>query len=219
MLSVGLTGGIGSGKSTVARALEERGAVIVDADVIAREVVAPGTPGLAAVVESFGPEVLDDDGALDRPALARVVFADPAARERLERITHPLVGQESARRAAEAGPGAVVVHDVPLIVEKGLADRYDLVVVVGADQDVRLARLLSDRGMAREEALARINAQADDDERRAVADVWLDNSGSLEQLVPAVDRLWTRLQGMAARTSATPPVTPFRDSRISHSRG
>ena len=193
VVSIGLTGGIGAGKSTVARELERRGAVVIDADVIAREVVAPGTPGLATVVEAFGPALLDDDGALDRPATARLVFADPSARERLERIIHPLVGTESARRAAQAGPDAVVVHDVPLIVEKGLADRYDLVVVVGADEETRLQRLVADRGMAREEALSRIRAQADDDARRAVADRWLDNSGTREELLTQVGELWEEL--------------------------
>lgn len=196
---MGLTGGIGSGKSTVARQLERRGAVVVDADEIARDVVAPGTPGLAAVVDAFGLEVLREDGALDRPALARLVFADDGARERLERIVHPLVGEESARRATSAGQGAVVVHDVPLIVEKGLAGRYDLVVVVGADEETRLARLVTDRGMDRAEALARIRAQADDEQRRAVADLWLDNSGTREQLVVQVDRLWADLTARAGR--------------------
>lgn len=190
MLRLGLTGGIGAGKSTVARELERLGAVVVDADVIAREVVAPGTPGLAAVVAEFGEDVLTADGALDRAALGRVVFADPAARTRLEGITHPLIAAETARRVADLPPGTVVVHDVPLIVERALADRYDLVAVVGADEEVRLERLVRDRGISREDALARIGAQATDAERRAVADVWLDNSGSAEQLVTQVRRLW-----------------------------
>ena len=190
MLSVGLTGGIGSGKSTVAAELERLGAVVVDADRIAREVVAPGTPGLAAVVEEFGPGVLDPDGSLDRQALAARVFTDPAALRRLGEITHPLVAAESRRRQDAAPPGAVVVHDVPLIVENGLADRYDLVVVVGADEDTRTARLVAARGMTEDDARARIRAQADDDARRAVADVWLDNSGTPEELLAAVGRLW-----------------------------
>ncbi|MBD8061288.1 dephospho-CoA kinase [Oceanitalea stevensii] len=190
MLRLGLTGGIGAGKSTVARELERLGAVVVDADAIAREVVATGTTGLAAVVAEFGEEVLTADGALDRAALGRVVFADPAARARLEEITHPLIAAETARRVVDLPPGAVVVHDVPLIVERGLADRYDLVAVVGADEDVRLERLVRDRGMSREDALARIGAQATDAERRAVADVWLDNSGSPEELLAQVRRLW-----------------------------
>ena len=190
MLRIGLTGGIGAGKSTVARELERLGAVVVDADAIAREVVAPGTAGLAAVVEEFGEEVRTADGALDRPALGRIVFADPVARARLEEITHPLIAAETARRVAGLPSGTVVVHDVPLIVERGLADRYDLVAVVGADADVRLERLVRDRGMSREDALARIGAQATDAERRAVADVWLDNVGRPEDLLAEVRRLW-----------------------------
>ncbi|WP_127572552.1 dephospho-CoA kinase [Georgenia faecalis] len=190
MLTVGLTGGIGAGKSTVSAELARRGAVVIDADAISRAVVEPGTPGLAAVTEAFGPDILQADGSLDRPALARVVFSDPAARARLNAIVHPLVGVESSRRQAAAPPGAIVVHDVPLIVENGLADRYDLVVVVGADEDVRVERLMRNRGMEREEALARIRAQADDDARRAVADVWLDNSGTTADLLDAVGRLW-----------------------------
>ncbi|TRW44013.1 dephospho-CoA kinase [Georgenia yuyongxinii] len=189
-MKVGLTGGIASGKSSVSAELARLGAVIVDADQIARDVVAPGTPGLAAVVTEFGPDVLLPDGSLDRPALGRRVFADPAALRRLGALTHPLVAQESARRQAAAPPDAVVVHDVPLIVENGLADSYDLVVVVAADEAVRLERLVRDRGMSREDALARIRAQATDEQRRAVADVWLDNSGTPEELLDAVGRLW-----------------------------
>lgn len=190
MLTVGLTGGIGSGKSTVSAELARLGALVVDADRIAREVVAPGTEGLAAVVAEFGAGVLAPDGSLDRAALAARVFADPAALERLGAITHPLVAAESRRRQAQAPADAVVVHDVPLIVENGLAGDYDLVVVVGADEDVRVERLVSHRGMSEEDARARIRAQADDAARRAVADVWLDNSGSREELVAAVRRLW-----------------------------
>jgi len=190
VLRIGLTGGIGAGKSTVARELERLGAVVIDADALAREVVAPGTAGLAAVVEEFGEEVLAPDGTLDRAALGRIVFADPAARARLEEITHPLIGAETARRLAELPDDAVVVHDVPLIVEKGLAGNYDIVVVVGADEDVRLERLVRDRGMAREDALSRIRAQATDAERRAAADEWLDNSGTPEELLTQVRALW-----------------------------
>lgn len=190
MLSVGLTGGIGAGKSTAARELERLGAVVIDADDVARAVVEPGTPGLAAVVAEFGPGVLRADGSLDRPALARIVFGDDGARSRLEAITHPLVADESARRVRAAGERAIVVHDVPLIVEKGLAGRYDVVVVVGASEEVRMARLIAQRGMTPEDARARIRAQADDGARRAVADVWLDNSGTEEDLREAVRRLW-----------------------------
>ncbi len=190
MLRIGLTGGIGAGKSTVARELERLGAVVVDADSIAREVVAPGTGGLAAVVAEFGDDVLTAEGALDRPALGRIVFADPEARARLEAITHPLIAGETARRVAGLAPDSVVVHDVPLLVENRLAENYDLVVVVGADEGVRVGRLVRDRGMSEEDALARVRAQASDAERRAVADVWLDNSGSPDELLAQVRRLW-----------------------------
>ena len=202
MLRIGLTGGIGAGKSTVARELERLGAVVIDADALAREVVAPGTAGLRAVAAEFGDGVLTPDGTLDRAALSRVVFADPHARARLEAITHPLIAVETARRLTDLPEDAVVVHDVPLIVEKGLAGDYDLVVVVGADEEVRLDRLVRDRGMSRQDALARIRAQATDEERRAAADVWLDNSGTPEELLAQVRELWReRLAPAAGRTS------------------
>jgi len=188
VLQVGLTGGIGSGKSTVARILVELGAVVVDADAIARDVVAPGTPGLAAVGRAF-PGVVDD-GALDRAALAVAVFADPAARATLEAITHPLVFAETRRRVAAAGQDAIVVHDVPLIVEAHLGDRYDVVVVVGASADVRRARLRRSRGMSDEQVAERMAAQATDAERRAVADHWIANEGTEADLRVAVERLW-----------------------------
>jgi len=188
VLQVGLTGGIGSGKSTVARILAELGAVVVDADAIARDVVAPGTPGLAAVGRAFPGVVID--GALDRAALAVAVFADPAARATLEAITHPLVFAETRRRVAAAGQDAIVVHDVPLIVEAHLGDRYDVVVVVGASADVRRARLRRSRGMSDEQVAERMAAQATDAERRAVADHWIANEGTEADLRVAVERLW-----------------------------
>jgi dephospho-CoA kinase len=189
VLRIGLTGGIGSGKSTVSRLLEQRGAVIVDADAIAREVVAPGTPGLAAVTEAFGDGVVAPDGSLDRPALAAVVFADPEARKRLDAIVHPLVRARATEVAAAAPADAVVVHDVPLLVETGQAGSYDLVLVVEADPATRVARLVQ-RGLTAEDARARMAAQATDEQRRAVADVVLDNSGTPEELEAQVDRFW-----------------------------
>jgi dephospho-CoA kinase len=189
VLRIGLTGGIGSGKSTVSRLLAERGAVIVDADAIAREVVAPGTPGLAAVVDAFGATVRTADGSLDRPALAGVVFADPEARRRLDAIVHPLVRARAAEVMAAAAPDAVVVNDVPLLVETGQAGTYDLVLVVEADPETRVARLVQ-RGLTAEDARARMAAQATDEQRRAVADVVLDNSGTPGELETQVDRFW-----------------------------
>jgi dephospho-CoA kinase len=189
MLRIGLTGGIGSGKSTVAGLLAARGARIVDADRIAREVVEPGTPGLAAVADAFGPEVLTSEGALDRPALAAVVFADPAARARLDGIVHPLVRARATELVSAAPPDAVVVQDVPLLVETGQAASYDVVLVVEADLETRVRRL-AQRGLAEADARARIAAQATDEQRRAVADVVLDNSGTPEDLTTQVDRFW-----------------------------
>lgn len=197
MLKVGLTGGIGAGKSEVSRLLASYGAVVVDADLIAREVVAPGTPGLAAVVGEFGAEVLLPDGALDRPRLGGIVFADPARLAALNAIVHPLVGRRSAELEAAAGPGDVVVHDVPLLAENGLAGLYDLVVVVDAADGTRLDRLVRLRGMAEGEARARMAAQASRDDRLAVADLVLDNDGPLELLEPQVRALWGRLREKA----------------------
>lgn len=189
MLRIGLTGGIGSGKSTVAALLAERGARVVDADRIAREVVAPGTPGLAAVAAEFGPGVLAPDGSLDRPALAAVVFADPAARARLDGIVHPLVRARAAEAVAAAPADAVVVQDVPLLVETGQAGSYDLVLVVETDPEVRVRRLV-ERGLSAADARARIGSQATDEQRRAVADVVLRNDGGREDLAAQVDRFW-----------------------------
>ncbi|MFE2408712.1 dephospho-CoA kinase [Kitasatospora sp. NPDC059408] len=194
MLKIGLTGGIGAGKSEVSRLLAAHGAVIVDSDVLAREVVAPGTAGLAAVVAEFGPAVLRPDGALDRPALGAIVFAAPDRLQALNAIVHPLVRARSAELEAAAAPDAVVVHDVPLLAENGLGPLYDLVVVVDAADDVRVARLVELRGMTEDEARARMAAQATREERLAIADVVIDNSGPLEELPARVAEVWARLR-------------------------
>jgi dephospho-CoA kinase len=198
MLMVGLTGGIGSGKSAVAARLAAHGAVVIDADVLAREAVVPGTDGFAEVVAAFGPDVLASDGTLDRPALGRRVFGDDAARRRLEAIVHPRVRARTAELVAAAPPDAVVVNDVPLLVEAGLAGAYEVVVVVLADEESRVARLVRDRGMTREDALARIRAQATDDQRRAVADVVVVNNGTLDDLRTRVDEVWRELAARGA---------------------
>lgn len=192
MLRVGLTGGIGSGKSTVARRLVERGALLIDSDVLAREVVEPGTDGLAEVVATFGSGVLDPGGALDRPALAAVVFGDSGARQQLNAIIHPRVRARSDELMASAADDAVVVQDVPLLVEGGMAPLFPLVVVVHADAEERVRRLVTQRGMPEADARARIAAQAGDNARRAAADVWLDNSGAPADLESAVDTLWAQ---------------------------
>ncbi|WP_304454311.1 dephospho-CoA kinase [Nocardiopsis sp. YSL2] len=200
MLKVGLTGGIGSGKSAVSAALAEHGAVIVDADAIAREVVEPGTPGLAAVVAEFGEEVLAPDGRLDRARLGEIVFADQERLARLNAIVHPLVGERSAElmeRALESG-APVVVYDVPLLVENDLGALYDVVVVVDAPDETRVERVAADRGMPREQVWARIRNQADRDARLAAADLVVDNSGTREELRARVAELWRALLARAA---------------------
>jgi dephospho-CoA kinase len=189
VLRIGLTGGIGSGKSTVAALLAQHGARVVDADRIAREVVEPGTPGLTAVVAEFGEGVVTADGALDRPALAALVFGDPAARARLDAVVHPLVRARAAELVAAAPADAVVVQDVPLLVETGQAGCFDLVLVVETDLGTRVARLV-DRGLTADDARARIASQATDEQRRAVADVLLHNDGDREALAAQVDRFW-----------------------------
>jgi dephospho-CoA kinase len=203
VLRVGLTGGIGSGKSEVSRRLAAHGAVIIDADVAAREVVAPGTPGLAQIAEAFGPEVLSPDGALDRERLGAIVFRDPALRAKLNAIVHPLVGgwMRAAERAAAdpARDDLIVVHDVPLLAENRRAGDFDLVIVVDVPPELQVERLVSQRGMTPDQARARMAAQASRPHRLAVADLVIDNSGSLDDLDRRVAGVWADLQRRAAR--------------------
>jgi len=193
VVRVGLTGGIASGKSTVSAILRELGAVVIDADELAREVVAKGTPGLAAVVEEFGSELLTPEGELDRPAMGALVFADEAARRRLEAIVHPLVHKRIAELETHAPAGALVVHDIPLLAESGRADSFDAVVVVDAPQDVQVARMVRDRGWTEADALARIAAQATREDRRAIATYVIENTGSLEDLRKRVEAVYAEL--------------------------
>lgn len=203
MLRIGLTGGIGAGKSALSSTFAKCGAVIVDGDVIAREVVQPGTEGLAALVEAFGDDILLPDGSLDRPALAAKAFADDEARQKLNGIVHPLVGKRRAEIIASVPEDSVVVEDIPLLVESGMAPLFPLVVVVHADVEVRVRRLVGQRGMPEGDARARIAAQATDEQRRAVADVWVDNSGSPEELVRRAHDLWdNRIAPFAHNLSA-----------------
>lgn len=197
MRMVGLTGGIGAGKSAVAARLAALGAVVIDSDRLAREVVEPGTPGLAAVVEAFGDGVLTADGALDRAAMARRVFGDDAARATLEGIVHPLVRARTAEIVAAAPEDSVVVNDVPLLVEKQMSPLYDTVVVVFASLPTRLDRLVRLRGMSAQEAQARIAAQATDEQRREAADVAIVNDGTPEELDAAVTAAWPAIAGHA----------------------
>lgn len=201
MLRVGLTGGIGAGKSEVSRRLAAQGAVVIDADLIAREVVAPGTDGLAEVVAAFGPEILATDGSLDRAKLGDLVFADQESLNRLNAIVHPRVAARMRALEEGAGPAAIVVHDVPLIAENNLASAYDLVVVVDVARRTQLDRVVRLRGMSREQAQARIAAQASREERLAVADIVVDNSGSLAELDRQVGDLWTELRRREALAS------------------
>jgi dephospho-CoA kinase len=192
-MQVGLTGGVASGKSTVAAVLAELGAVVVDSDVLAREVVAPGTPGLAAVVEAFGEGVLAADGTLDRAALGAVVFADEAKRRRLEGILHPLIRARSAEIAGAVPDGTLVVHDIPLLVESGQAGRFDAVLVVDVPVETQVERMVRERGWSREDAEARVRAQASRDERRAVATYVIDNTGTRDDLRERVTEVVDRL--------------------------
>lgn len=197
MLTVGLTGGIGAGKSEVSRLLVERGAVLIDADRIAREVVEPGTPGLRAVVDAFGEEILAEDGSLDRPRLGSVVFSDPERLAVLNSIVHPLVGARSRELEEAAAEDAVVVHDVPLLTENALAPLYDLVIVVDASPETQLHRLVGRRGMTEEDARARMAAQATREQRRAIADIVIDNDVPLDELARRVQDVWSELERRA----------------------
>ena len=192
---VGLTGGVASGKSTVATLLSDLGAVVVDSDRLAREVVEPGTPGLEAVVAEFGATVLTEEGRLDRAALGALVFGDEDARRRLEGILHPLIRARAAEVEAEAGADALVVHDIPLLVETGQADRFDAVLVVDVPEEIQVERMVRERGWTVEDARARIAAQADRDERRAAATHVIDNTGTLEDLR---DRVTEVVEGLVS---------------------
>jgi dephospho-CoA kinase len=202
VLRVGLTGGIGSGKSEVSRRLAAHGAVIIDADVAARAVVAPGTPGLERIAEAFGAGVLGPDGALDRERLGAIVFRDPDSRDTLNAIVHPLVGEwmRAAERAAVAASDGdvIIVHDVPLLAENRRVGDFDLVVVVDVPPEAQLERLVSQRGMSPDQARARMAAQASRPQRLAVADLVIDNSGSLADLDHRVAEVWADLQRRAA---------------------
>ncbi len=219
MLRVGLTGGTGAGKTTVASRLRDLGAIVIDADALAREVVAPGSEGLAAVVEEFGAGVLSGDGALDRPALAALVFADAGRRQVLERITHPRIAARTAEIMVAAAQDAIIVHDVPLLVEKHMGAGYHLVIVVTADAQTRVRRLVRSRGMDEDDAWSRVRAQATDDERRAAADVLLDNRGEPDAVLADVDRVWhERLvpfeANMRGRRPAEGPAPDLSDAAL-----
>lgn len=212
MLRIGLSGGIGAGKSTVSRTFADCGGVVVDGDVISREVVEPGTEGLAALVEHFGQEILLPDGALNRPALAAIAFSDEDKRKTLNGIIHPLVARRRSELIAAAAEDAVIVEDIPLLVESRMAPLFPLVVIVNADPEVRVRRLIEYRGFSEEDARARIAAQATEDQRRAVADVWLDNTGSEGQLVEQTRDLWYQrivpfAHNVAAGTPAPDPTS------------
>jgi len=221
MLRVGLTGGIGSGKSTVAQRFRELGALVIDADKLAREVVAVGSDGLAAIHQRFGDVVLAADGSLDRVVLGEIVFADPQSRKDLEAITHPLISARTRSLLDSAAPERIVVHDVPLLVELGMAAAYHLSVVVGADEDTRVARLTGGRRFTEADARTRIAAQAGDLERRAAADAWLDNNDTVDELNAQVDALWqdrilgfndNLMTGGRSHRPDTPTIVAYDDS-------
>lgn len=207
MLRVGLTGGIGSGKSTVARLLAKHGAIVVDSDAIAREVVAPGTPGLTQLVAEFGPEILAEDGSLNRAELAARAFADPQRRAVLDGITHPLITARTAELFAAAGHGEIVVHDIPLLTELGLEQAYDYVIVVDASEETRAARLVG-RGLTEEDARARMSHQATREQRLAIADAVIENEGRESDLEPAVAELWAELERLGQSKAAR--INPAR---------
>lgn len=213
MLRVGLTGGIGSGKSEVSRRLAARGAPIIDADLAARDVVQPGTPGLGEIAAVFGPRVLRPDGSLDRERLGRLVFADPGLRAKLNAIVHPLVHERmrqlEQQAIAAAGPAAIIVHDVPLLAENGLGRGFDTVLVVDAPDDQRVQRLTATRGMTAAHAQDRMAAQASRQQRLAIADIVIDNSGTLDDLDRRVEEVWAVLRDLAGRADgmSDPPST------------
>lgn len=207
MLRIGLTGGIGAGKSTVSATFSECGGIVVDGDVISREVVEPGTEGLAKLVDAFGSQILQPDGALDRPALAAIAFSDETKRQTLNGIVHPLVAHRRSELIAAAAQDAVIVEDIPLLVESQMAPMFPLVVIVHADPELRVTRLIDYRGFSETDARARIAAQATDEQRRAVADVWLDNSGSAGELIERARELWyQRILPFAHNLTAGTPV-------------
>ena len=213
MLRVGLTGGIGSGKSEVSRRLAARGAPIIDADLAARDVVQPGTPGLGEIAAVFGPRVLRPDGSLDREQLGQLVFADPGLRAKLNAIVHPLVHERmrqlEQQAIAAAGPAAIIVHDVPLLAENGLGRGFDTVLVVDAPDDQRVQRLTATRGMTAAHAQDRMAAQASRQQRLTIADIVIDNSGTLDDLDRRVDEVWAVLRDLAGRADgmSDPPST------------
>jgi dephospho-CoA kinase len=223
VLRIGLSGGIGAGKSTVSSTFSELGGIVVDGDVIAREVVEPGTEGLAKLVDAFGRDILHDSGpqagALNRPALAAIAFSDNEKRQTLNGIVHPLVAHRRSELIAAADDDAVIIEDIPLLVESGMAPMFPLVVIVHADEDLRVKRLIEHRGFTEEDARARIAAQATEEQRRAVADVWLDNSGSAGELVEKARALWhQRILPFAHNldsgqcASSEPELTPYDPS-------
>jgi dephospho-CoA kinase len=198
-MRVGLTGGIASGKSTVSEILAELGAVIIDGDKLAREVVEPGTPGLAQVVEAFGPEILLPDGGMDRAQVGRIVFNDEAKRKLLEGIVHPLIFERYAALEASAPEDGIVIHDIPLLAESGRADTFDAVIVVETPAEVQVERMLRDRGWSRADAESRIAAQATPEQRRAIATYLIENTGTRDELRARVEAVYAELVAAADR--------------------